>query len=103
MKRHYLICLLIFLFLLPVGLNAWDGYDYESDSYIEIKDKDSVAPGNDVAIYDHSDGFYHEVYVISVKRDGAVIIEVFDYDDGNYREFEMIDERKSQEASPTGI
>jgi hypothetical protein len=87
------------LLLLPSpGLFAWDGYDYESDSYIEIKDKDSILSGNDVVIFDHSDGFYHEVYVISVNRNGAVIIEVFDYDAGDYREFEMMDETKSQDA-----
>lgn len=96
MKKIVLILSLIMI-LCPVLVHAWDGYDNESDSYIEITDKDSVAQGNDVVIFDHSDGFYHEVYVISVNRNGAVIIEVFDYDAGDYREFEMMDEAKSQE------
>lgn len=76
---------------------SWDGYDYEADNYIEIKNKDLIIPGNDIEIYDYSDEAYHEVYVMSIHRNGVVIIEVFDYDDGDYREFEMIDESKMKQ------
>ena len=69
MKKLWLIMLPITLFLINVNLSyAWDGYDYDTDDYIEIDHTFSVKPGNDVEIYDYSDESYHEVYVISVDR-----------------------------------
>ncbi|MGO9137877.1 MAG: DUF5334 family protein [Syntrophales bacterium] len=71
-----------------------DGYDYDTGNYVEIENQDSVIQGNDIEIYDSSDKSYHDVYVISVNRNAAVIIEVFDYDAGKYRTFEMCEEAK---------
>jgi hypothetical protein len=94
MKKYLLIIFLLTAFLLcPMNLNAWDGYDFDNEEYIEIPDKESVNPGKDIEIYDYSDESYHDVNVISVKRNGAVMIKVFDYDTGDYRMFEMEDER----------
>jgi hypothetical protein len=47
---------------------AWDGYDYDTDDYIEFYHPFSVKPGNDIEVYDYGDESYHEVYVISVDR-----------------------------------
>jgi hypothetical protein len=88
MKKIVLIISFLMI-LCPAHLYAWDGYDYDTDDYIEFDHPFSVKPGNDVEIYDYSDESYHDVYVISINRDGTVIIEVFDYDTGDYRTFEM--------------
>jgi hypothetical protein len=86
---YWIIFLLAVVTLSPVHLSAWDGYDYDTDNYIEIDNPGEVVPGNDVVIYDYDDESYHEVYVISVDRNGDVMVEVFDYDRGDYRTFEM--------------
>jgi len=89
MKKIVLIITFLII-LCPVLVYSWDGYDYDTDDYIEFDHPFSVKSGNDVEIYDYSDESYHEVHVISVNRDGAMIIEVFDYDTGDYRKFEML-------------
>jgi hypothetical protein len=53
---------------------AWDGFDCDSEDYIEVEDPKSVVPGRDIEIFDYSDESYHDVNVISVVRDGTVII-----------------------------
>jgi hypothetical protein len=95
------ICLtILFIFFLSFAhAFAWDGYDLDKDDYIQIPNKESVIPGNDIEIYDYSDKTYHNAYVISVKRNGAVMIEVLDYDTEDYRTFEMIDEVNGQESA----
>ena len=100
MKRSLLMIFVLTVFLLfPLNIYAWDGYDLDKDDYIQIPNKESVIPGQDIEIYDYSDKTYHNAYVISVKRNGAVMIEVLDYDTGDYRTFEMIDEVKAQESA----
>jgi len=100
MKRSLLmIFLLTFLLFCPLNLCAWDGYDLDKDDYIQIPNTESVIPGQDIEIYDYSDETYHDAYVISVKRNGAVMIEVLDYDTWDYRTFEMMDQIKAQESA----
>jgi len=57
---------------------ARDGYDYDTENYIEINNQDSVISGNGIETCDYSDDSYREVYVISVNHNGAVIVEVFE-------------------------
>ena len=69
---------------------AWDGYDYESGSYIEINKGNLVRPGRDIEIYDYSSGEYKDVEVQSITGYGSSKeLEVYDYDTGEYRTFEM--------------
>ena len=98
MKKIVLIITFLMI-LCPALVYSWDGYDYDTDDYIEFDHPLSVKPGNDIEIYDYSDETYHDVYVISVKRNGTVVIEVFDHDTGDYRTFEMMDEIKAQESA----
>lgn len=78
--------LIIFL-VLPIGLAiAWDGFDYEKGSYIEIEKGNLVREGETIEIYDYSDGTYKEVEVESVNSDE---VEVYDSESGEYRTFEM--------------
>jgi hypothetical protein len=74
-------------FLLPSALQAWTGYDYDTEDYIEIDEDVSAIQGKDIEIYDYSDESYHEAYVISVSSNGTEI-EVYDHDNGVYRTFE---------------
>ncbi len=72
---------------------AWDGYDYENGSFVEIDKGNLVRSGQDIEIYDYSTGDYKEVEVESVRSNGSnVDVEVYDYDTGEYRTLEMDNE-----------
>lgn len=69
---------------------AWDGYDYDSGSNIEIDKGNLVRPGREIEIYDYESGEYKDVEVQSMRRSGSgVEVEVYDYDSGEYRTLEM--------------
>jgi len=80
------ICVFSVLVFCPAHLWAWDGYDYDTGSYIEMEHP--ANPGADVEIYDYDDDTWHDVTVISINNHGMVI-EVFDHDTDDYRTFEM--------------
>lgn len=81
------LLILILVLLMPANfLFAWDGYDYEKGAYIEIEKGNLVRSGEDIEIYDYSDGTYKDVEVESVDSDE---VEVYDSDTGEYRTFEM--------------
>jgi len=70
---------------------AWDGYDYQSGTYVEIGKGNLVRPGRDIEIYEYGRG-YKDVTVESVQRyGGSVEVEVYDYSTGEYRVLEMDD------------
>lgn len=84
----------IFLFILLISFPtlAWDGYDYEEGDYIEIEEGNLVREGEEIEIYDYSDGEYKYVEVEEVDSYGGTTeIEVYDYEKGEYRTFEMED------------
>ncbi len=83
--------LIISLILLhPLISFAWDGYDYNSGSYIEIDKGNLVRPGKDIEIYDYSSGQYKDVEVQSIYGSGSSTeVEVYDYSTGEYRTFDM--------------
>ena len=102
MKKTRDILLIIFLsallLLLPTLLYAWDGYDYEAENYIEFDQDPPVTEGKDSDIYDYSDESQHTVHVISIGNAGnEVVIEVFDYDEGEYRTFYMDEDTGDQQ------
>jgi len=79
--------------LLAVSCLAWDGYDYDSGSYIEIEKGNLVRTGRDIEIYDYGDGSYHDVAVEDINRYGSSVeVEAYDYETGEYRTFDMEDE-----------
>jgi hypothetical protein len=85
-KLYVIICILTILTINPDRLYAWDGYDYDTGNDIEIEILNSVLVGKDITIYDFDAESYHDVNVISVA---TTILEVFDYDTGEYRTFVM--------------
>lgn len=69
---------------------AWDGYDYESGSYVEIDKGNLVRPNQDIEIYDYDTGEYKDVEVQSIQGSGSgVEVEVYDYNTDEYRTLDM--------------
>ena len=76
--------------LSPLVANAWNGYDYENGTYIEIDKGNLVRAGEEIEIYDHSSGEYRSVEVQSITGSGAgAEIEVYDSTTGEYRTLDM--------------
>jgi len=89
MKKLLFFITIIFFSLTGI-VWAWDGYDWERGTYIEIEKGNLVRKGKDIEIFDYSDNSYHNVEVESIYRYGdSVEIEVYDYDIDEYRIFEM--------------
>ena len=78
------------LTLLPITVLAWDGYDYESGSYVEIDKGNLVRAGEEIQYYDSDAQEYRDVEVESIESNGSgATVEVYDYESGEYRTFEM--------------
>lgn len=71
-------------------ISAWEGFDYETSSYVEIESGQLVRTGRDIEVYNYSTGEYTEVEVQSMTNyGGKVEVEVYDYDTGEYSTLEM--------------
>lgn len=69
---------------------AWDGYDYDSGSYVEIEKGNLVRPGQEIEFYDYDSGEYRYGDVESIDSYGSSVeVEVYDQEAGEYRTFEM--------------
>jgi hypothetical protein len=80
----------VLVLILPTLVYAWDGYDYESGSHVEIDKGNLVRPGRDIEIYDYGTGEYSDVEVESIRGSGSgAEVEVYDYDTGEYRTLDM--------------
>ena len=91
------LCLLIILFAVPADGKDWSGYDYDAGCAIEILGTGAIIPDQDAEIFDYGNGAYHDVQIVSIKRNGRVEIEVYDYDTEDYRTFVM---EKDERAKP---
>lgn len=75
---------------LPTLASAWDGYDYERGSHVEIEKGNLVRPGREIEIYDYGTGEYRNVEVQSIRSRGSgAEVEVYDSDTGEYRTLDM--------------
>jgi hypothetical protein len=82
------LALLISMTTLPAL--AWNGYDYNYGSHVEIEKGNLVRQGRDIEIYDYSTGQYTDVEVQSINSYGnSTEVEVYDYNTGEYRTFDM--------------
>ena len=80
----------VILVLLASPVTAWDGFDWNTGTYIEIGDGNLVRPGETIEIFDWSTGTYTDVEVESMNSYGSgVEVEVYDWDTGDYRTFDM--------------
>jgi hypothetical protein len=83
----------VFLFIfMASSAHAWDGYDYEKGSYVEIEKGNLVRAGEDIEYYDGESGEYRTGEVQSIDRFGSSVeVEIVDSDTGEVRTFEMDD------------
>ncbi len=88
MKRQALtvtVCLLV-----SGSVLAWDGYDYESGSHVEIDKGNLVREGEEIEYYDYGSGEYRTGEVQDIQSSGSgAEVEVYDYESGESRTFEM--------------
>ncbi len=56
-KIHVKI-LIILLCFIPFSVTAWGGYDYTEGSYVEIDKGNLVRPGEEIEVYDYNAGEY---------------------------------------------
>lgn len=80
------LSLLLAPVLFSTQIFAWDGYDYDSSSYIEVESGTLVREGLDIDVYDYESGTYKTYEVDSVDSGS---LEVYDYESGEYRSFDM--------------
>jgi hypothetical protein len=86
------IWLSIIPLLAATPIQAWDGYDHEKGSYVEIEKGNLVRRGQDIEIFDHNDGSYHDATVESIRRSGSSVeVEILDHETGETRTLEMDD------------
>jgi hypothetical protein len=84
------LVLIAFSFL--QSTKAWDGYDYDKGTYVEIEKGNLVREGETIEIYDYEDGGYKDVEVESVDRYGSTVeVEVTDPETGETRTLDMDD------------
>lgn len=83
------IVIVLALTMSPLA-NAWDGYDYQQGSAVEIDKGNLVRPGSVIEIYDYGDGQYKDVEVQSVRGRGfGAEVEVLDIETGELRTLDM--------------
>lgn len=71
---------------------AWDGYDYDSGSYVEIEQGQLVREGEEIEYYDYGSSEYRTGEVSEMNSTyGGVEVEIYDYDSGEYRTVEFDD------------
>ena len=88
MKKVF--CIILLLTNLPVF--AWDGYDWERNTYVEIGKGNLVRRGREIEVYDYSTGEYRNYEVDNIRRrTNHVDLDVYDSETGEYRQFEMND------------
>lgn len=82
--------LMIFLAIVATSAFAWDGYDYENGTYVEIEKGNLVRPGQEIEYYDYDSGEYKYGDVESINSYGSSVeVEIYDSETGEYRTFEM--------------
>jgi len=89
---NLLLCLgaILTLLLWYESTLAWDGYDYETGTYVDIEAGQAVRVGKDVDLYDWETGEYTTVEVEAVHdRGGHTEVEVYDWESGEYRTLDM--------------
>jgi hypothetical protein len=69
---------------------AWDGYDYNKGTSVEIGKGNLVRSGREIEFFDYQSGEYRTLEVDSIYRSGgSVVVEGTDTETGETRELEM--------------
>lgn len=81
---------IILLLLSSSPALAWDGYDTQSGSYVDIEQGNNIKRGKDIDVYDSKTGQYNNVEVQEVRGHGSSTeVDVYDYKTGQYKTLEM--------------
>lgn len=82
--------ILIIALLLSVSKSeAWNGYDWDNGTYVEIEKGNLMREGETIDFYDYDTG-YGSLDIDSIERSGShVEIEGTDNETGETRTFEM--------------
>ncbi|MBI4825674.1 MAG: DUF5334 family protein [Nitrospirae bacterium] len=80
----------LLIVLVPFTSIAWDGYDYDKGSFVEIGKGNLVREGEEIEIYDYGTGEFKNVEVQSITDNGSgAEVEVYDNDTGESRTLDM--------------
>ncbi len=81
----------VLLFLaMTMPATAWQGHDSVLGTDVMISSRSAATPGSEIRFYDENSGEYRLGEVQSVFGFGKLItVEVYDYDMGKNRTFEM--------------
>ena len=88
MKRHLAV---IAMLANTTPAAAWNGYDWNQGTYIEIGKGEQVRPGREVEVFDYRSGQYRQMEVQEINRRpyGPVEIRVIDSQTGQPHTLEM--------------
>lgn len=71
---------------------AWNGYDDQKLTEVEIETGTIVKGGKTIDFFDYGDNSYHNADIISINRLGSkVFINTYDYNIRQYRTLDMYD------------
>jgi hypothetical protein len=72
-------------------VSAWSGYDWETNSFVDIDKGNLVRQGREIEYYEYGNG-YRSAEVESIRRYGSSVdVEVRDSETGQLRTFDMDD------------
>lgn len=89
MKKLFILLLLV---VFVQTCFAWDGYDWDRNSYVEIGKGNTVRRNRDIEVYDYGTNQYktYEVQNIRNRAGGRhTEIELYDWQTNEYRTLEM--------------
>ena len=82
--------LIALLMIVSFSASAWEGYDWDKGNYVEITEGSDVSEGDIIEIYDYEYGDYRQVEVTDVtETSGGVEVEIYDRDLGEMRYLDM--------------
>ncbi|MFP5402525.1 MAG: DUF5334 family protein [Gammaproteobacteria bacterium] len=85
-------CSFLLLSAMSLSAHAWDGYDWDKGTYVEVEKGNLVREGREIEVYEYGEG-YKRFDVESINQHGSSVeLEVRDSETGELRTFEMEDD-----------
>lgn len=89
-KRFVVKGLILTILVAPMKVFAWDGWDYESGTAVEIDKGNLVRDGETIDFFDYGSGEYRTGTVENISLDGSSIqLEITDDETTETRTFDM--------------
>ena len=89
MKKFFAL-LLVYCIAIPCF--SWSGFDYDRGNYVDIGKGNLVRRGREIEVFDYQDGQYKTYEVENIRNRASGIhteLEVYDAENDEYRTFEM--------------